>query len=155
MASTPIHYVDLRTFCYSTEDEKRVEAALRHLLPEAFDVERTVTEGHYGDRILVLSARVERADEVRTVLSKLGTLAELDRILEELDERVTENAELFLRLDKQAAFDGEVRLGDGITLRGKIEAYPATKENALENAEAVLEEAASLDPEEVDGSTTN
>ena len=148
MTSTPIHYVDLRTFCYATEDEKRVEAALRHLLPEEFDVERTVTEGHYGDRILILSARVERADEVRTVLATLGTLAELDRVLDELDERVTENAELFLRLDKQSAFNGEVRLGQGITLRGKIEAYPATKENALENAKALLEEAATLDPED-------
>lgn len=139
MPQIPLHYVDLRTFCYATEDEKRVEAALRTYLPEEFEIERVESEGHYGDRILVLSARVERADEIRHVLARLAELAELDQLLAELDQRVTENTELFLRLDKQAAFGGDVRLGDGITFRGKVEAYPAKKEAAVENAREVLE----------------
>ncbi|WP_254768022.1 RNA-binding protein [Salinilacihabitans rarus] len=140
MPKIPLHYVDLRTFCYATEDEKRVEAALRTFLPEEFEVERAETEGHYGDRILVLSARVENADDVRHVLGRLTDLEGFDRLLAELDQRVTDNCELFLRLDKQAAFNGAVRLGDGITVRAKVEAYPAKKERAVENAEAVLEE---------------
>ena len=40
MPSVPVHYVDLRAFCYATEDEKRVEAALRTYLPEEFPIER-------------------------------------------------------------------------------------------------------------------
>ncbi|MDS0477994.1 RNA-binding protein [Natrinema sp. 1APR25-10V2] len=143
MPQIPLHYVDLRTFCYATEDEKRVEEALRTFLPdgddEPFEIERTESEGHYGDRILVLSARVENADDVRHVLSRLADLESFDGLIDELDERVTENTELFLRLDKQAAFQGDVRLGDGITFRGKVEAYPAKKEKAVENAEEVLE----------------
>ncbi|MFC4246562.1 RNA-binding protein [Natribaculum luteum] len=139
MPKIPLHYVDLRTFCYATEDEKRVEEALRTFLPEEFEIDRVETEGHYGDRILVLSARVENADDVRHVLSRLADLEDLDRLLDELDERVTENTELFLRLDKQAAFGDEVRLGDGITFRAKVEAYPAKKETAVENAREVLE----------------
>ena len=122
MPQIPLHYVDLRAFCYATEDEKRVES-----------------EGHYGDRILVLSARVENADDVRHVLSRLADLEDLDGLLDELDDRVTENTELFLRLDKQAAFGEEVRLGEGITFRAKVEAYPAKKEQAVDNAEEVLE----------------
>ncbi|MCL7418465.1 MAG: hypothetical protein M8354_11595, partial [Halalkalicoccus sp.] len=59
MAAVPFHYVDLRTFCYATEDEKRVEEALRTYLPEGFEISRAETEGYHGDRILVLSARVE------------------------------------------------------------------------------------------------
>ncbi|AGB32033.1 hypothetical protein C488_05868 [Natrinema pellirubrum DSM 15624] len=144
MPQIPLHYVDLRTFCYATEDEKRVEEALRTFLPDGddddpFEIERTESEGHYGDRILVLSARVENADDVRHVLSRLADLETFDDLIAELDERVTENTELFLRLDKQAAFAGDVRLGDGITFRGKVEAYPAKKEKAVENAEDVLE----------------
>ncbi|WP_276253614.1 RNA-binding protein [Halomontanus rarus] len=139
MPQIPLHYVDLRTFCYATEDEKRVETALRTFLPEEFEIERVESEGHYGDRILVLSARVERADEIRHVLARLAELEELDQLLAELDQRVTENTELFLRLDKQAAFGGDVRLGDGITFRAKVEAYPAKKEAAVENAQEVLE----------------
>lgn len=142
MPQIPLHYVDLRTFCYATEDDKRVEDALRRFLPEEFEIERVESEGHYGDRILVLSARVETADDVRHVLAQLTDLEEFDRLLAELDERVTANCELFLRLDKQAAFNGEVALGDGITFRAKVEAYPAKKEKAVDNAEAVLEELA-------------
>ena len=139
MPQIPLHYVDLRTFCYATEDEKRVEEALRTFLPEELEIERVESEGHYGDRILVLSARVENADDVRHVLARLADLESFDQLIDELDERVTENTELFLRLDKQAAFGGDVRLGDGITFRGKVEAYPAKKEQAVENAEDVLE----------------
>ncbi|WP_247000734.1 RNA-binding protein [Halosolutus gelatinilyticus] len=139
MPQIPLHYVDVRTFCYATEDEKRVEQALRTFLPEEFEIDRVESEGHYGDRILVLSARVEAADDVRHVLSRLADLEELDAVLAELDDRVTENTELFLRLDKQAAFEDEVRLGDGITFRAKVEAYPAKKERAVENAREVLE----------------
>ena len=146
MARVPFHYVDLRTFCYETEDEKRVEAALRNFLPPEFEVERAENAGHHGDRIVVLSARVERADEVRHVLSALSKLSTFDRLLEELDQRVTDNCELFLRLDKQAAFGGDARLGDGITFRAKVEAYPAKKEAAVENAREALLQAAEMDP---------
>ena len=134
MASVPFHYVDLRAFSYATEDDRRVEDALRLFLPDEFEIDRVESDGHYGDRILVLSARVENADDVRTVLDRLEELpeAEFDRLGEELDERVDENCSFFVSLSKQAAFHGEVRLGDGLTLRGKVEAYPAEKSGAID-----------------------
>jgi len=141
MSSIPLHYIDLRAFCYVTEDDSRVEDALRTFLPEEFEIERTESTGYAGDRIVVLSARVEKADDLRTVLDRLGDLPdeEFDRIRDELDERVTENCEFFLTLDKQAAFAGTATLGDGIKLRGKVEAYPAKKPAAVENVEEILE----------------
>jgi hypothetical protein len=138
MPKVPFHYVDLRAFSYATEDVKRVEQALRALLPEDVDLDRVENVGHHGDRIVVLSARVERADEMRHVLDRLSEIEDLDRVLGELDERVDDNCALFLRLDKQAAFRGDVRLGPGITVRTKVEAYPAKKEKAVENARETL-----------------
>lgn len=138
MGSVPFHYVDLRAFCYATEDEKRVADALATFLPEETELERDITEGFHGDRILVLSARVERADDVRHVLSRLAELDDLDAVLGELDHRVDDNCAFFLTLDKQAAFRGDVRRGDGITFRAKVEAYPAKKEEAIENVRATL-----------------
>ena len=139
MSAVPFHYVDLRTFCYETEDEQRVEAALRTFLPDDVEIEREVSEGHHGDRILVLSIRLERADEVRHVLGELATLESFDRLLEELDDRIDDNCALFLQLDKQAAYKGRVELGSGLMLRAKVEAYPAKKEHAVENAREALE----------------
>lgn len=140
MPKLPLHYVDLRAFCYATEDDARVERALGTFLPEEYPIERDETEGHYGDRILVLSTRVENADDVRHVLDAVGELdeTELERMHEELDERVDENCSLFLRFDKQAAYKGEVAFGDGLTLRAKVEAYPAKKDAAVENARDAL-----------------
>jgi hypothetical protein len=138
MAEVPFHYIDLRAFCYATEDDKRVEQALRTYLPDEFEIQRAQSEGHHGDRILVLSARVENADEMRRVLSKVAELPDVDDLLDELDERVDDNCSLFLRLDKQAAYRGEAALGEGITFRAKVEAYPAKKEAAVENAREAL-----------------
>ena len=145
MPKVPFHYVDLRAFSYATEDVKRVEQALRALLPEDVELDRVENVGHHGDRIVVLSARVERADEMRHVLDRLSELEDLDRILDELDERVDDNCALFLRLDKQAAFRGDVRLGPGITVRTKVEAYPAKKEKAVANARETLSRLADED----------
>jgi len=138
MAAVPFHYVDLRAFCYATEDEKRVASALRTFLPEAVELERVENEGHHGDRIVILSARLENADDVRHVLAKLSALEDLDRLVQELPERVDEDCTFFVHLDKQAAFDGVVELGQGIALRAKVEAYPARKEAAVENAREAL-----------------
>ena len=139
MSAVPFHYVDLRTFCYATEDEKRVEAALRTFLPEETEIERDVTEGHHGDRIIIFSVRLERADEVRHVLARLTELDEFDRLLDELEDRIDDNCAFFIGLDKQAAFKGSAELGEGIMLRGKVEAYPAKKERAIETATEALE----------------
>jgi RNA binding exosome subunit len=138
MSGVPFHYIDLRAFCYATEDEARVEAALGKFLPEEVAIERVESEGFHGDRIVVLSARVENADEVRHVLDELAAI-DLAEIRSELGERIDENCSLFLRLDKQAAYGGRVERGPGLELRAKVEAYPATKEAAIENAAAALE----------------
>jgi len=138
MADVPIHYVDLRTFAYATEDEQRVEEAVRYVLPEDHEIEREESTGYHGDRIVVLSTRLERADEVRHVFDRIAETVDLAGLRDELDDRVTEHTELFFRLDKQAAFNGRAELGEGITFRAKIEAYPATREAALENAAEVL-----------------
>jgi RNA binding exosome subunit len=142
MASVPFHYIDLRTFCYVTEDDQRVEDALRLFLPAEFEIERMDSEGHYGDRILVLSARVENASGMRTVLDAVADLPadSFARVRDELDDRVTEDCTFFLTLDKQSAYNGQVELGDGITLRAKVEAYPAKKPNAIETVEDALDD---------------
>jgi RNA binding exosome subunit len=139
MPAVPLHYVDLRAFCYATEDDQRVEAALRTFLPEGVELDRAASAGHHGDRILVVSARVERADEMRHVLDRLAELDDVDSVVEELDERVDDNCAFYLTLDKQAAFYGEIRRGDGITFRSKVEAYPAKREKAVANARELFE----------------
>ncbi|MFB6352494.1 MAG: RNA-binding protein [Halobacteriales archaeon] len=138
MGSVPLHYIDLRAFCYATEDEVRVERALRTYLPPDVELERAETTGHHGDPIVVLSARIETADEIRAVLETVRELDDFAGVLDELDDRVDENCAFHLSLDKQAAADGVVQRGSGIQLRAKVEAYPARRDAAVENAREAL-----------------
>lgn len=135
----PFHYVDTRAFSYATEDEGRVRDALRTVLPEDAAIEVTEGEGHHGDQIVVLSARVERTSEIEQIFDQLERGVGFDRVLTELDERLDDNNALYVGLDKQAAANGEIALGDGLTLRAKVEAYPANRDAALENAREALE----------------
>ncbi|MFB6086572.1 MAG: RNA-binding protein [Halodesulfurarchaeum sp.] len=134
----PFHYVDLRAFCYATEEEPRVRTALHTVLPPEAEIESAVGEGHHGDRIVVLTSRVERAGEIATIFDRLEAGIGLGRIRADLEDRLDENNALYVGLDKQAAARGDVELGDGITLRAKVEAYPAKRERALENAREAL-----------------
>lgn len=142
MSGVPFHYIDLQAFCYTTEDERRVESALRTYLPEESEIERVENTGHAGDRIVVFSARVENADGIRHVLGRLRRMVPEQRaqLEAELDQRVTENCELYLYLDKQAALSGVVELGEGVSFRAKVEAYPAKKASAIENVAETLDE---------------
>lgn len=134
----PFHYVDLRAFCYATEDEERVRDALRTILPPEAEIQSAVGEGHHGDRIVVLSARVERAGEIEAIFSRLREHLDFATLREELADRLDDNNAFYLTLSKQAAATGEIARGDGITLRAKVEAYPAKRERALENAREAL-----------------
>lgn len=137
MSGVPFHYVDLRTFTYDTEDDQRVEDALRLFLPEDTAIDREESRGHHGDRIVVLSARVETADGIRFVIDRLRD-ADVRRLDAELDDRIDEDCSFHLHLDKQAAATGSVAFGDGIALRAKVEAYPAKKATAVENVREYL-----------------
>jgi RNA binding exosome subunit len=141
VSGVPFHYIDLQAFCYATEDERRVEDALRTFLPDEFEIERVENTGYYGDRIVVFSTRIENAADIRHVLEQLLRMDPESRsdLRDELDQRVTEDCELYLYLDKQAALVGNVELGEGMSLRGKVEAYPAKKESAVENVDEALE----------------
>lgn len=146
MATPPVHHLDLRAFRYDTEVPERVDDALRAVYPHLGDedeptIERTVTEGHYGNRIDIHEAHLSRAEELRTVFDRLEQAGVLEQLLDELADRVTEDTELFIRLDKQAAAaEGTLHLGEGIELRATVESYPATREGAIENLNDYLRE---------------
>ncbi len=131
------HYVDLRCFCYATEDFDRVEQALELYLPEEAEVEVDTSEGHHGDEIQVLSTRVDNADDVRYVFDRVLD-AGVEEVHDEVEQRLDDDCKFHLRLDKQAAFDERSKLGRGIQLSAKVEAYPAKRENALEAVERSL-----------------
>ena len=62
-------------------------------------------------------------------------------ILETLEERVDEDCDLYLRLDKQAALEGRLEVvthGDVISVSGRIESYPKNRDTAISSLREFL-----------------
>ncbi|OYT63528.1 exosome subunit [Methanosarcinales archaeon ex4572_44] len=133
------HYVVLHAIVHSTEDVKRVTSALRFLLPmdDGYVVEESQVEGHYGNEIALLEAKVTNKRDVKRFVDLLCDRllpGDLSRLRSELVDRVDDECMLHIRFDKQEAFMGRLALAKGqdvISARLKIKAYPASKENAL------------------------
>jgi RNA-binding protein len=133
-----IHNLSYRAFVYSTENEEKVREAISNLLPSAVP-EKEITEGYYKNQVIILHGKITKKREIKDFLEKLQTLkpSAQKRILRELEYRIDERGNLFLRFDKQRAYLEELKLvdhGDAIHIRLKIAAYPARREEAIKIA---------------------
>src|SRR2546422_4145618 len=66
MVSLPIRRIEARTFCHATEEEARVATALAFACPVG-DTSRESLEGYFGNPLVRLTRRVEKAAAIRTV----------------------------------------------------------------------------------------
>ena len=122
----PIGYIDVRVFAHATEDSEKVLAAVRNLLPvevgETIVFQKTRLSGHHGNPIVLFEAKLADKQVLPAVLQKIGAgLTSLDK--EQLDGDVKlhlEKRNLYLRFDKQFAFQGEVRFSQNDPIHFKI-----------------------------------
>jgi len=132
-----IHRLQLRAIIHSTENPDRVKKALGTVLPEGAEILKENIFGHYGNVMRVLTSTVKDKTEanrvLRSVLARLEP-GERDTVKEELPRRIDDECCLHLRIDKQQAYAGNVRLARGddcIYLRAKLECYPARHNAAV------------------------
>ncbi len=134
------HSVEFRAHVHATEDEMRVERAMRALSMDG-TIETEKTEGHHGNPILLKRLRVQKDDAIAAFWRRVKEAGPVEKILEELDARIDEDAVLHLRFDKQAAFRGSIELAtadDVIAVRAKIAAHPAKRTVAVRVAREYL-----------------
>jgi RNA binding exosome subunit len=116
-----------------------VERALR-FVSGAGVVKRSTTSGYHRNPIIVMEARVTDGKGIKAVFRSLGR-EELQRLLESLDRRMDEESFFFFRLDKQEAYLGNIKSGEGddvIAVRAKVKSYPQNRSNALLSMEKFL-----------------
>ena len=137
-----IHYITFQASVHATESDDRVKTALSLFLFEN-KINETQTEGHFGNPIILLQGQIKGKDCTRFIDILKSSLPEyeLEKLRNERCERIDDECCFHIRFDKQAAFEGRVRLAataDTITAKIKIRAYPANYEKALAAAEALL-----------------
>jgi len=122
----PFQGLHARALCHATEDLDKVKLALSTAVGvEEITVSRT--EGHHGNPLFVLESLMEDEERIRRFFERLCS-DDLGEIVRTLESRMDDKCALYIRLDKQAAFGGNVRLGrndDIISVRLRVRAFPA------------------------------
>jgi len=142
LSKMPIAYVDISFFAHATEDEDKVIQAVRHLLPTA-QVEniifhRSGLRGHHGNPITLFQTKIREREMVTSVVENLSSkfdVLDKETLLREINMHV-EKGSLYLRFDKQAAFQEIVKLGvsDPIRVRFRF------RKNRLEDIVQICRE---------------
>jgi RNA binding exosome subunit len=137
-----IRKIAFRAFVAATEDEGRAREALSVFLP-LDSISSTTVVGHFGNEIKILEAGLKKKDvqSFFRILREQLSREDLVRLRREIPERVDEDNRFHLRLDKQAAYKGMVRLTeskDAIDVSALVETYPARHDQAVASIEALL-----------------
>ena len=131
-----IHNIRYRVFIYENEDKDEILEALLNILPTA-EPEVEEAEGLLEEKMLILTGIVSKKRETKEFLNSLIDSIDEDQLVklyEDLDRKMDENGNWFLRLSKEKAAQEEWEIldgGDSIHLKIKIAAYPAKKEVAI------------------------
>jgi RNA-binding protein len=139
MAILNMHF---RAFIHATEDEAKVVQALKFASGANEDeITREMTEGYHGNPIVVLEVFIKEKRRSRDFFTRLDEWS-IKELVDSLGKRMDDDCNLYLRLDKQEAFLGNLRLtssDDAIAVRAKVESYPKKLETAMIKVTEFLE----------------
>lgn len=130
-----IHHISFRAFAAATEDVERVKYALSIFVP-LDSISLTEAQGHFENPICILEATLKKRDgrNFFELLREQLPKDDLERLQREIPQRTDQSSEFHMRLDKQAAYKGIIRLTDSrdaIDVSAHIATYPVNYEEAL------------------------
>jgi RNA binding exosome subunit len=125
----PVKSVELTALVHATEDQAKVRKAILNLVPadaEPPAFEAKSLTGYYNDPITALRMTLKnRRPSTDLIIGVFKRLSSLDQttLLDELPQRIDENKNLYIRLDKQRAYNKQVSLSahDSIRLKAKLQ----------------------------------
>ena len=130
-----IDRVSFRAFVAATEDEVRVREALSVFVP-LDRISKIAALGHFGNEIAILETALRKKETAAflSILREQLPSPELQRLHREMEDRLEGEGRFHLRLDKQAAYQGLLRLtdsADALDVTILIKTFPARREEAL------------------------
>lgn len=136
-----IHNIRFRAFVYEGENIDEINQAILNILPEA-EIEAEEAEGLLEDKIIILSGIISKKRYIKAFFKKFLELY-ADKLNSELEHKIDDKGNLFLRFSKKDAFNEKwtiLNSGDSIHLKIKIAAYPARKEMAINKIRSAFNE---------------
>lgn len=112
--------VELSCSVHATESEEKVLKSLRNILPEhlreagKIQILSSKVRGHYGNPITIISASITGPEAQEIVNYLFSNLSAEDKayLSTTMDARV-DSGRLYLRINKQKAFTGLIKLSEG------------------------------------------
>lgn len=135
-----IHNIKFRVFVYENEDIEELSQAILNILPEA-EIDAEEAEGLTEDKIIILSGTISKKRYTKEFFNLLLDSVDLNKLNDDLERKMDEKGNWFLRFDKDDAIDEKLTIkdsGDSIHLKIKIAAYPAKKEIAVNKVREVI-----------------
>lgn len=134
------HNIKFRAFVYENESIDDITQAILNILPEA-EIEIEEAEGMLEDKIIILSGTVSKKRYTKTFFNTLLEWTDLDKLNNDLERKIDEKGNWFLRFDKVDALDEIWTIldnGDAIHLKIKIATYPTKKEIAVDKVRKAI-----------------
>ena len=136
-----IHNIKFRAFVYENESIDEITQSILNILPEA-EIEVEEAEGLLEDKIIILSGVVSKKRYTKTFFKTLLDSVDLEKLNDDLELKIDEKGNWFLRFDKDDALDEKWTIldkGDAIHLKVKIAAFPAKKQIAVDKVREAIE----------------
>ncbi len=114
--ASPVVYIDVRFSAHATENLEKTKKAVCNLFPpdrkDKINFTKETIKGHHGNLITLFQARIKDKEVLQAFVEKLSTgLSELDKETMSREAKLlVERSNLYLRLDKQAAVENQMRL---------------------------------------------
>jgi RNA binding exosome subunit len=122
----PVRYVELTTLKHATEDSEKVLRAVHNLFPLGADipvVKETILKGLFGDPIVSVKLEITNiksaSDFLDHVIKSLNSL-DFTNLIDQLPQRIDESKNLYIRFDKQKAYQGKTVLDMHDAIRVKF-----------------------------------
>jgi RNA binding exosome subunit len=117
-----ISFIHIQTICHATEDPNKVLKAIQQVLPEEYinevNFKKKLLKGHYGNPIEFIETKIERREIVSTFVKKLlSHLNQMSNMTNHADNIDSKNQNVYIRLNKQYAFQGLIELCSGDSIR--------------------------------------
>ncbi|MGD8506895.1 MAG: RNA-binding domain-containing protein [Candidatus Bathyarchaeota archaeon] len=142
LSRSSIAFIDVSFVAHATEDEDKVMQAVLNLFPPKYldnvTFQRQKLWGHHKNPIVRFETRIKDREAVQAFVENLSSnLSIIDKqvLLEEID-RYVEKGSLYLRLDKQTAFQGSFKFCAADPIRVRIR----FRKNKLEDVVQICRE---------------
>ncbi|MCX8153481.1 MAG: hypothetical protein N3E52_03500 [Candidatus Bathyarchaeota archaeon] len=134
----PNGYIIIRAFAHATEDPDKVLTAIRNTLPKELGenavFQKTSLTGHHKNPIIIFETTIADKQQLPMALQKIAAgLSALDKekLAEEIQLHVAKQ-NLYLRFNKQSAYQGELRLSSSDPIHFRIHFKNKTPNEIIE-----------------------